>query len=230
MARSPRTGICVYCGAHGIVTSDHVPPKCLFPPETRVDLITVHACPTCHDSYKLDDEYFRVILSVREDLPDGPEAQFLRDQTQKTLNRPAALAFRQAIERSIISIDRHSPSGVSQVIGLKIDPLRIKKTANRIVRGLYGNFFGIPLPKSYELSVAIFDFQKDMSALNSPEVQELLGILHRHGNNRSFGKVLDIWYAKADDDAYSSSWFVMVHGSFGLIGVTVPENERLGPG
>lgn len=230
MVRSSRAGTCVYCGAYGIVTSDHVPPKCLFPPETRVNLITVHACQTCHESYKLDDEYFRVILSFRDDLPDGPEAQFLRDQTQKTLNKPAALAFRYAIERSIIKIDRQSPDGISQVAALKIDPLRIKRTANRIVRGLYGNFFGLPLPKSYELSVSLFDFQKDMSALNSAEVQELLGLLYQHGNNLSFGKVFDIWYAKTDDDAYSSLWFLRVHGAFGLIGFTVPDNERLGSG
>lgn len=230
MARIPRTGICVYCGAHGIVTSDHVPPKCLFPPETRVNLITVYACPTCHDSYKLDDEYFRVILSVRDDLPDGPEAQFLRDKTRKTLNKTGAFAFRKAIEKSIIKIDRHSSDGISKITALKIEPLRIKRTANRIVRGLYGNFFGLPLPKSHELSVSLFDFQRDMSALNSPEVQELLGFLYHHGNNRSFGKVLDVWYAKANDDAYSSVWFLRVHSAFGLIGFTVPGNEVVASG
>lgn len=112
MPRKPRTGICVYCGTQGHVTSDHVPPKCLFPPDARVNLVTVNACTACHDSYRLDDEYFRVTLSIRDDLPDGPAAQFLRDQTRKTLRNPAATAFRDAIRAATLSAPKHSPSGV----------------------------------------------------------------------------------------------------------------------
>jgi hypothetical protein len=222
MARIPRTGICVYCGVHGTVTKDHVPPKCLFPPETRVNLITVHACSNCHDSYKLDDEYFRVMLSIRSDLPIGPESQFLRDQTQKTLNNPEAIKFRQTFETFIAILNRNSSDGTTDTTALKIDAARKKRTANRIVRGLYAHFFGMPLPKSYDLTVNLFDLQRDSSALASPEVQELVDLLRKNGKHQSFGKVLNISCARADDDVHSSFWVIWLHGAFGFIGFTVP--------
>lgn len=227
MAQNSRTGICVYCGEKGVVTKDHVPPKCLFPPEARVNLITVDACPTCHDSYKLDDEYFRVIISIRDDLPAGSETQYLREQTKKTLSNPKAKKFRQSIQASIRRINLASSeesSEFSQFSAMNIDAHRLKSTANRIVRGLYGKFFKTPLPQSYELTVNLFDLQKDMSAVDAPEVQELLMLLVQNGSHHSFGKVLDVWYAKTDDDANSSLWIIRLHGAFGFIGFTLPRS------
>jgi hypothetical protein len=226
MPRKPRVGVCVYCGDRGPVTSDHVPPKCLFPPNTRVNLITVDACSVCHDSYKLDDEYFRVTLSIRDDLPDGPEAQFLRDQTRKTLRNPAAQAFRTAIGAATLMVPRHSQAGVylGKSPALQVDASRVIRTAQRIVRGLYGKFFGSPLPRTYQLSVNLLDLQRDMSAIQTPEIRELLILLGQHGKHRAFGQVLDVWYAKTDDDAHSSLWVVRLHGAFGFLGFTVPSD------
>jgi len=224
MPRKPRTGVCVYCGVPGQVTRDHVPPKCLFPPDTRINLIKVNACSICHDSYKLDDEYFRVTLSIRDDLPEGPDAQFLRDQTRKTLRNPAAAAFREAIRAATLKVPRHSQSGIylGHAMALKIDAVRVTRTAERIVRGLYSKLFAHPLPQRYELEVSLLDLQRDMSALQNPEVQELLMLLGEHGKHRAFGQVLDVWYAKADDEAHSSLWVVRLHGAFGFLGFTVP--------
>ena len=224
MSRKPSTGICVYCGAPGLVSSDHVPPKCLFPPDTRVNLITVDACPTCHDSYKLDDEYFRVVLSIRDDLPEGSDSQFIRAQTRKTLRDLAASAFRDAIRSATLRVPRHTSSGIyiGHATALRIDASRVTRTAERIVRGLYGKFFGYPLPQAYDLTVSLLDMQRDMSALQKPDVQELLMLLGEHGKQRAFGQVLDVWYAKTDDDAHSSMWVVRLHGAFGFLGFTVP--------
>jgi hypothetical protein len=224
MPRKPRTGICVYCGTHGQVTRDHVPPKCLFPPDSRVNLITVDACPVCHDTYKLDDEYFRVTLSIRDDLPEGPDAQFIRDQTRKTLRDPAAQAIRDAIRAATVRVPRSGLSGtyMGDATALRIDASRVMGTAERIVRGLYGKLFGHPLPQTYDLTVSLLDLQRDMSALKSPEVQELLMLLGEHGKHLAFGQVLDVWYAKTDDDAHSSLWVVRLHGAFGFLGFTVP--------
>ena len=226
MPRKSRVGVCVYCGTRAVVTSDHVPPKCLFPPDTRVNLITVDACAVCHDSYKLDDEYFRVTLSVRDDQPDGPAAQFLRDQTRKTLRHPEAGAFRDAIRAATIKVQRHSTAGIylGEATAIRINASRIKRTAERMVRGMYGKFFGSPLPQTYELTVNLLDLQRDTSALKSPDVQELLALLGQHGKRRTFGQVLDVWYAKTDDDAHSSMWVIRLHGAFGFLGFTVPSD------
>lgn len=56
--------ICIYCSATNLIpTRDHVPPKCLFPKPRPLNLVTVPACPTCNQSFKLDDEYFRLMVA-----------------------------------------------------------------------------------------------------------------------------------------------------------------------
>ena len=226
MPRPPRIGICVYCGTRGVVTSDHVPPKCLFPPVTRVNLITVDACSVCHDEFKLDDEYFRVTLAIRDDLPDGPEAQFLREQTKKTLRNPAAYGFGAAIRAATSKVERHSAGGIylGKVTALKVDAVRVTRTAERIVRGLYGKFFRSPLPATYDVTVSLIDLQRDDTALRSPEVEDLFNILKEHGKHQSFGKVFDVWYVKTVDDPDSSFWLVRVHRAFGFFGYTMPSD------
>lgn len=62
--RKPITGICALCGLSGIVTREHVPPKCIFVKPRPQNTITVPVCEKCNHSYHLDDEYFRVLVSV----------------------------------------------------------------------------------------------------------------------------------------------------------------------
>lgn len=221
MPRKPRTGQCVYCGTEGFVTSDHVPPKCLFPPSARVNLVTVHACAQCHDSYKLDDEYFRVILSLRADLPERSETEFLRVQTKKTLQNPSARGLRTRLQAATIGIESGGPEKMAAV---RIEPARIVSTAERIVRGLYATYLNKTLPNTHGVSVNLLDFQKNDRAVQSPQVQEVLGLLEHFGGHRQFGNVLDLRFLKTDDDTSSSLWWVQLHDVFAFLGYTVPRD------
>jgi len=66
--------------------------------------------------------------------------------------------------------------------------------------------------------------QQDASALKSPEMQELLALLRDNGKHLLFGDVLNISYAKTEDDNDSSFWWVRLHGAFHFFGFTVPRN------
>lgn len=224
MPRKPRSGQCVYCGDYGLVTRDHVPPKCLFPRNVRVNLVTVKACGTCHEGFKLDDEYFRVALSIRADLPEGQEAAFLREQTRRMLRDPAARSFQAAIRAATTRVPVNSDTGVylGETTAINLNPVRITKTAQRIVRGLYAKYFGRPLPDTHEVTVSILDFQHNNTALESPETKEMLALIGEYGIRQSFGATLDLRYLKIDDDAESSVWWVCLHGGFGFLGFTLP--------
>lgn len=112
MPRKERVGTCVYCGITGPVTSDHVPPKCLFPPDARLNLMTVAACPACHGSFKLDDEYFRLVLSIRPDLPSGSESSFIQEQTKRSLRNPEAAGLLASIRASTSRREVRTRSGI----------------------------------------------------------------------------------------------------------------------
>ena len=66
---------CTYCGYHGKLTVDHIPPKGLFGKPLPPNLMTVPACDKCHKSTTDDDEYFRTVIALRDDVYDHPDVQ-----------------------------------------------------------------------------------------------------------------------------------------------------------
>lgn len=130
---------CIYCGVREDLTHEHLPPANLFPTPRPWDLITVPACGSCNGGFSREDEYFRVAIL-------GPAA----------LRSPVARALWQSVERGLRrSVERDAPfakeflesrreldvrDGNGRIIGTtaarRIDPIRIERTVERIVRGL----------------------------------------------------------------------------------------------
>lgn len=232
MARKPRTGQCVYCGIIGTVTKDHVPPKCLFPLDTRVNLMTVAACPTCHGSFKLDDEYFKLVIGIRDDLPSSVSANFLRDQTRRTIKSPGADGLRSAILAATKTYTVRTADGriASSRLGMRVDATRVIRTCERIVRALYSKFFGAVLPATHEVGAVLLDLQKDNSAFMSEDIQECLSIMKEGGTHKKYNDVLEVFAAKTIDDEYSSMWLIRIYEAFVFIGYTTPiGNSEEGP-
>ena len=226
MPRPARCGQCVYCCTYGPVTSDHVPPKCLFAPHTRVNLITVYACPKCHEGFKLDDEYFRVFLAARADLPENAEGNYIREQTNRALGHTDAKRFRSMLRASIKSVQLYSTEGIyiRHAPTITINAGRIRSTTERIVRGLYAHYLGHPVPETHVVAVSPLDFQRNNSALESQEIQEGLVLLGAHGVRKVFGLTLELRYMKADDDPLSTFWWIRLHSVFGVLAYTVPRD------
>lgn len=99
-----------------------------------------------------------------------------------------------------------------------MDTPRIIRTAERIVKGMFAKVFGTVLPGSHEAAVVLLDLQRSDSALLHPDVRERLAYLGRHGDHKQFGKVLEFWCARAEDDQFSSMWVVRIYGAFDFVG------------
>ena len=89
--KSKKKGTCVYCGYVGEMTSDHVPPQCLFGPP-RPKLITVR-CWKCHKATTKDDEYFRLMLTMRDDVFDHGDVQKVLPAVFRSLQKKEQLGF-----------------------------------------------------------------------------------------------------------------------------------------
>jgi len=227
MPKRQRTGQCAYCGATGPVTSDHVPPKSLFPPGSRVNLITVDACPSCHDGFKLDDEYFRVALGIRDDLPENDNSKFLRDRTRRTLASPGSQGLRRSLARSTVLTEVRTQSGIvlGKRVALRIAGVRIERTAVRIVKALFFKEFSRVVPSSHKVDVSLFDLQLDDTALLHPDVQDVLRVLHTNNSHKKVGSVFEYWFSATDSDQDSSVWLFQLHDTFGFIGWTMPRDS-----
>lgn len=228
MASAKPAATCVYCRTTGPVTADHVPPRCLFAPDRRENLITVPACAACNASFKLDDEYFRLCLSMRADLPDGPTTEYLREMSLRSLRKLEAAKFRAKVLASIQRQSIHSAGGIylGEASTFKVDYRRLKRTSERIVRGLFAHFFKVPLPASHAPHVFPTELQRDDSAVRDPQVQEILGVLGQTKTRRTSTDVLDVWTCPAQDDPSSTFWYVRIVQAFGFVAFTAPnEND-----
>ena len=105
-----------------ITSSEHIPPKCLFPKGYRKELITVPSCDEHNTQKSNKDEYFRNILTlhVENNILGGEIAE---NKTFRSISR------NRLSENSILK--DFIPS-----IGVKIDPIKF----NIIISGIsYGH-------------------------------------------------------------------------------------------
>ena len=105
-------GICTYCGKSAKLTSDHIPPKNLFPKPRPTNLVTVRACRKCNKSASKDDEYFRLMSIIRNDVYEQPGVAELWDNTYRGLKRTQILGFAKSLLGSVNRIQIYTPAGI----------------------------------------------------------------------------------------------------------------------
>jgi len=148
--------ICAICGrVVERVTSDHIPPKSMFGTKPS-NLITVPACPECNGGSSTDDEYFRLIAS-EVDTATHPDAQKASEAIVRSMARPQASGFREALRKSIygIEVDEGGSTQVKPFFGLDVQHL--DRTAKKIVKGLFYHAKGYPIPANYKVLAANLD-------------------------------------------------------------------------
>jgi hypothetical protein len=110
--KSGEVGICVYCGqSDNQITVDHIPPKNLFPDPKPSNLITVPCCLRCNQKAAKDDEYFRTVITMREDIAKHPEAMRVLPAVQRGLRRPTG--FRKAFGSCVTKVRFQVPHAQS---------------------------------------------------------------------------------------------------------------------
>lgn len=150
MARK-RAGVCTYCGKTRKVTSDHVPPRNLFPDPPPPNLLTVPACAECNGRYSKDDDYFRIALTTVERAKGNPDRDTVVKVVQRGMHKPEAKRFAESFEREMTVVPRFTPTGlyVGHARRIALDGARLDRVAARIVRGLYLKVKNVRLPDDH---------------------------------------------------------------------------------
>lgn len=135
---------CLFCNASDNLTSEHIPPKSLFPTPRPHNLITVPSCNTCNGSFQKDEEYFRVAISCL--CGDSTKFQnLLIHNVTKQLSHQPKLATTIQRDSLLIKVKEEILYGVSSK-----NP-RINTVIQKIVKGLYFHERKTPLPRSQEI-------------------------------------------------------------------------------
>lgn len=152
-AGNRRTGECVYCGTIGTITRDHIPPQNIFARPRPSDLIVVPSCLTCNQSATRDDEYFRMTLSLREDMQQHPANDQLCRAVQRSFANPRQAKFTRAFFQGVRRVDVETPDGIylGQQPVYEVNLRRLERVAARIAKGLFYHICKVRLPDHYDM-------------------------------------------------------------------------------
>ena len=217
--RSPQ--LCVYCGIQPGTTNDHVPPRALFP-KPRPRLITVPCCETCRQAQSLDDEYFKNMTVMRDDVSDEPAGQRMLASVQKALWRPEGRGFATSIVRSLRRVEVRSLAGLHLGYGTtyQVDRRRLDNVMRRTLLGLYFHEVGVRLPDTHAATV----FTTAAFGPVSSETEALLREMVKtstSGQIRLMGdRVFAYAFQNICDVPHYTVWTFLVYNRAAFIGFT----------
>ncbi len=228
--RGPRTGECAYCGAVGVVTRDHVPPLNLFPEPrpSNLNLITVPACQACNASFKLDDEYFRLAVTAGIDGDTHPRELAWSIRAIEKLATPEKLGLAKWLGQARRMIEVRSPAGLylGHAAGIEVDPRRILRVVERIVRGLFFHHRGRRLPQGYEL-VAMKVGDRHQPYEPDAEMVPIVAALLREPAHHIGGVVFTYSLATVQGDDNATAWLLSFYRHQLFMAMTAPVGDAV---
>ena len=142
--------VCAYCGVDSATTVDHVPPRGIFSKPRPSNPITVPACENCNCGESKDDEYFKTMVSAMGDAGGNDAASQIYKKVLKSLDRPQASGYKQAIIDSMELLEN------GKVLNA-VDANRIHSVVDRTAVGLNFHHIGELLPSNYSVESFILD-------------------------------------------------------------------------
>lgn len=202
MTNQKTTKICAICGINEATTSDHIPPKSIFPKPRPNNLITVPSCFDCNNSASELDEVFRLYLALHVgDLNDKITAVYFHEAL-RTFKHNKKLQCE--ILSSAEMVDFKTPAGIYLGQGMKViwNSKSHDAVIERVVRGLYFHHFGEVLSSNANVSTKWFNqpdeaFLKMLSGLKKNVI----------GNNQFI-----YLYGREDDHPSVSVWYFEFYG------------------
>src|SRR6266566_2260117 len=154
-----RRGICYLCGIEGIVTDDHVPPRCLAPKANNSIFYKLPACETCNRALTVQEGRFRdYVVAYAKDGVQEAEAAF--ENMMRNFGRgkeerggfPNKDFYR--LYDNVVLKEGYTPGGIyiGPVIGIKPpEDLDYKSVLIKIARGLHYYHSHEIIPVNYDM-------------------------------------------------------------------------------
>jgi len=157
--KSKRRGICYLCGEEGIMTDDHVPPRCLAPKANNSIFYKLPACETCNKALTVQESRFRdyVVAYAKDGVPEAEAAfenmmrNFARGKEEHG-GLPNQDFYR--LYNNVMFREGYTPGGiyVGRVFGIKpADDLDYQAIFIKIARGLHYYHSQEIIPSNYSM-------------------------------------------------------------------------------
>ena len=206
-----RRGECVYCGAVGTLTDDHVPPRNLFPRDPPKNLVKVPCCYACNQAASKDDEYFRLVVAARDDLREHSVVREILPKAIRSLANPAKRGFSAAFLKTLRKVPAYTASGLYAGYrgAYDVNLRRLDAVVARIVKGLFYKQSGRRLPDNYEVTVLSEDGLKGAGPTELAELSRMLAAIFSAGARTGFRTSVFGYVSTVDSaDPNTSAWLL----------------------
>ncbi len=231
--RSRKIGECVYCGKIGEVTRDHIPPKGLFAKPYPKNLITVPSCGTCHSNnpkVSQDDEYFRLVVSYRDDLSTNPDILKIQKSVDRSFLYPNKIGLTTTFFNSFSDIEERTKSGL--YLGKKstytVFSIRLENVADRIIKGLFWHEMKHRVPDDYYvISVTEDRVQAAPESVTIPLLENVLPHLAKSSVKTIGDHTFSYRSIYNPEDSNESMWLLTFYEKVQFLCTTVPKSKIL---
>jgi hypothetical protein len=203
--------LCYSCGEPVTTnTSDHIPPKTLFPKRIKANLITVPSCYECNQRMSLDDQYFATVLTARRN--DNPTQCVVWEQkVLPQLQDEDFAGLRSMLVARTRSIWLPEGDSFVQTGILNLNMERINGVLRKIVRGLYYHHRGVPLAAAN--AVPVYLDPKDWLPAFAGRTKTHV-VVHPD--------VFEYRCAFLEGESSLSAWWILFYRRTMAVGFTVP--------
>ena len=154
-----------------MLTSDHVPPACLFSKPRPSDLVTVPCCSSCNREFMKDDEYFRIAVTTGIDKVKFPRENADSVHAINKLVRPQSFGFAR---RVLQGVDLDTDCFFH-------DRGRLDIVLRRISRGLFYYHKGERMPATVHFEFVLLTPSMRISTAGQEQISRLEGNLRTIG-------------------------------------------------
>ena len=218
---------CTYCGEPAS-ENDHVPPRTIFGETGPSDLIRVPVCADCHAPTSKDDEYFRDVIALREDVYDNPVAQEALQAAMRALKRPQRRRHTTAFLRKVRQVDLVTQQGLYAGRGgaVVVDLGRLARVIARTIRGLYFAHEGKALPPGTDVVVWNESGLHNLSAEQMESVASVVLPVTKQPEHEMGDLTFQYQYLLAADRNDASAWLITVYQKVRFVGITIPAGPK----
>jgi hypothetical protein len=168
----------------------------------------------------MDDEYFRLMLSVREDIYPHPVVQETLPKIIRSLSRPKASEFARGFVRRVRLCEAMTPGGVH--LGVRpvydFDPGRLERTVARIAKGLFFVERGHRLPTDFKMLA----FCLDAIGRVDPKNMTLLSKLSTRPIKVIAEEVFAYSWGSVAEDPDTTGWLLTFYNQTSFVCLTWP--------
>lgn len=135
--------MCYECGIpldQESLTKEHVPPKCLFPKNDKVSLITVPSCIEHNGGKSNDDEHLLQIISIQI-LANEKGQDIATNKAVKSILRNRKRTRSLASNATLIYVDEERTGQLKPTFAFKFDEDKFNNSISSVCKGLYYHEF-----------------------------------------------------------------------------------------